>query len=82
MDLVCTDDRAQLEAGRRSGPLSRLPPEHAALAELITGRKPGRTTEKQRTFACNLGLALADVVAASLVYRRAREAGLGTRLPL
>jgi ornithine cyclodeaminase/alanine dehydrogenase-like protein (mu-crystallin family) len=82
MDLVCTDDRAQLEAGRRSGPLSRLPPEHADLAELITGRKPGRTTEKQRTFACNLGLALADVVAASLVYRRAREAGLGTRLPL
>ena len=82
LDLVCTDDRAQREAARRSGPVSRIPPVHADLAELATGRKPGRTTEEQRTLACNLGLALADVVAAVLVYRRAREAGLGTRLPL
>lgn len=82
VDLVCTDDRAQLEATRRSGPVARLPAVHADLAELITGRKPGRTAEAQRTLTCNLGLALADVVAAELVYRRAREAGLGTRLPL
>ena len=82
VDLVSTDDRAQLEAARRSGPVSRLPAVHADLAELITGRKPGRTAEGQRTLACNLGLALADVVAAELVYRRAREAGLGTGLPL
>jgi alanine dehydrogenase len=82
VDLVCTDDRTQLEAARRSGPVGRLPPVHADLAELVTGRKPGRTAEAQRTLACNLGLALADVVAAVLVYRRAREAGLGTRLPL
>ena len=82
VDLVTTDDRAQLEAARRSGPVARLPPVHADLAELVTGRRPGRTAESQRTLACNLGLALADVVAAELVYRRAREAGLGTRLPL
>jgi ornithine cyclodeaminase/alanine dehydrogenase-like protein (mu-crystallin family) len=82
VDLVSTDDRAQLEAARRSGPLARLPPVHADLAELVTGRRPGRTAEDQRTLACNLGLALADVVAAELVYRRAREAGLGTHLPL
>lgn len=82
VDLVCTDDRAQLEAARRSGPVARLPAVHADLAELITGRKPGRTAEAQRTLTCNLGLAIADVVAAELVYRRAREAGLGTHLPL
>ena len=82
VDLVCTDDRAQLEAARRSGPVGRLPPVHADLAELVTGRKPGRTAEGQRMLACNLGLALADVVAAVLVYRRAQQAGLGTRLPL
>src|SRR5262249_24917412 len=74
MDLVSTDDRAQLEAARRSGPVGRLPPVHADLAELVTGRRTGRTTDDQRTFACNLGLALADVVAAVLVYRRAKEA--------
>jgi ornithine cyclodeaminase/alanine dehydrogenase len=82
LDLVCTDDRAQLEAARQSGPVARLPPVHADLAELVTGRKLARTAEAQRTLACNLGLALADVVAAVLVYRRAQEAGLGTRLPL
>ena len=62
--------------------MGRLPPVHADLAELVTGRRPGRTAEAQRALACNLGLALADVVAAVLVYRRAQEAGLGTRLPL
>ena len=82
MDLVCTDDRAQLEAARRSGPVARLPAVHADLAELVSGRRRGRSTEGQRTLACNLGLALADVVAAVLVFRRAQEAGLGTRLPL
>jgi ornithine cyclodeaminase/alanine dehydrogenase-like protein (mu-crystallin family) len=55
---------------------------HADLSELVTGKKTGRTMEGQRTLACNLGLALADVAAAVLVYRRAREAGLGTDLPL
>jgi ornithine cyclodeaminase/alanine dehydrogenase-like protein (mu-crystallin family) len=55
---------------------------HADLAELVTGRKVGRTSDAQRTMACNLGLALADVAAAALVYGRARDAGLGTLLPL
>ena len=82
MDLVCTDDRGQLEAARKTGPLARFPPVHADLAELITGRRVGRSDDAQRTMACNLGFALADAVAAALVYRRARDARLGTLLPL
>ncbi len=82
LDLVCTDDRAQLDAARRSGPVARLPPLDADLAELVTARRVGRSNDAQRTMACNLGLALADVAAASVVVRRAREAGLGTLLPL
>jgi len=82
VELIATDHRAQLEAARGSGPVGRLPPVHADLSELVTGKRSGRTTEAQRTLTCNLGLALADVAAAVLVYRRAREAGLGTRLPL
>ncbi len=82
LDLVSTDDRAQLEAARKTGPLARLPPVHADLAELVTGRRTGRTAEAQRTMACNLGFALADLAAAALVVRRARDAGLGTLLPL
>jgi len=82
VDLIATDHRPQLEAKRASGPLARLPPVHADLSELVTGKRTGRTTEAQRTLTCNLGLALTDVAAAVLVYRRAREAGLGTSLPL
>jgi len=82
LDRVCTDDGPQLQAARKTGPLARLPPLHADLAELVTGRKVGRSTDAQRTMACNLGFALADVAAAALVLRRARTAGLGTLLPL
>jgi ornithine cyclodeaminase len=82
LDLVCTDDRAQLEAARGRAPLGRLPSIHADLAELVTGRKPGRTHAAQRAMACNLGVALADAVAAVELHRRARSAGLGTLLPL
>jgi len=81
LDLLCTDGRAQLDAAREAGPVARLPPVHADLAELMTRIKPGRTADGQRTMACNLGLALADLVAAMLVHRRARAAGLGTLLP-
>ena len=80
--LLCTDDRAQFEATGGRAPLGRLPSIHADLAELVTGRKPGRTHAAQRAMACNLGVALADAVAAVELHRRARSAGLGTLLPL
>jgi ornithine cyclodeaminase/alanine dehydrogenase-like protein (mu-crystallin family) len=82
MDVVCTDDAPQLEAARSSGPLRRLPPVQADLGELLIAKKPGRRIAAERTLACNLGVALADVAAAARVYRRARERDLGTWLPL
>jgi ornithine cyclodeaminase/alanine dehydrogenase-like protein (mu-crystallin family) len=44
--------------------------------------KPGRQSSRERTVACNLGLAIDDLATAPLVYERAVEKGLGTRLPL
>lgn len=82
VDLPCTDDRAQLERLRSSGPLRRLPAVHADLGELLTGRRAGRRSAAERTLACNLGVALADVTAAALIYRRALDRQLGTWLPL
>jgi ornithine cyclodeaminase/alanine dehydrogenase-like protein (mu-crystallin family) len=35
---------------------------------------------RQRTMACNLGLALDDIAVAPLVLERARQAGLGLEL--
>ena len=78
LDLLCTDDTAQLQRFREGGRFRDLPPLHADLAELVAGRKPGRTSPDQRTAACNLGLALGDVALAAQVYRVARERGLGT----
>lgn len=58
------------------------PEVYAELGELVTGRKAGRQTAAEKTFAVNLGLAMDDMAVAPLIYQRAVEKNLGTRLPL
>jgi ornithine cyclodeaminase/alanine dehydrogenase-like protein (mu-crystallin family) len=82
VDKFCTDDVPQLEHYRSIGYFQNIPPVYASLGELVTGRKPGRETPKERTMTCNLGLALDDMATAPLVYRCAIERGLGSWLPL
>ena len=81
-DKFCTDDVPQLDHYREVGYFQDIPPIHADLGELVTGRKPGRETDAERTMTCNLGLALDDMATAPLIYRRALEQGIGTWLPL
>jgi ornithine cyclodeaminase/alanine dehydrogenase-like protein (mu-crystallin family) len=78
----CTDDAPQLEHYRKLGYFQDIPPVHAELAELVTGKKPGRQNPRERTFACNLGIAMDDMATAPLIYARALEQGIGTWLPL
>ena len=78
----CTDDTAQLEHYRKIGYFQNIPPVHADLGELVTGRKPGRQNPRERTIACNLGLALEDIPTAALIYKRALERQVGTWLTL
>jgi ornithine cyclodeaminase/alanine dehydrogenase-like protein (mu-crystallin family) len=82
MDRIATDDHAQFRYVRETGYFQKTPEPYADLGELVTGRKPGRQSEKERTLAMNLGLALDDVAVAPEVVRCAREKGLGTWLPL
>ncbi len=82
VDKFCTDDIAQLEHYRHIGYFQNIPPVHADLGELVTGRKHGRQSPQERTVACNLGLALDDIAVAPLVYARAIEQGIGNWLPL
>jgi ornithine cyclodeaminase/alanine dehydrogenase-like protein (mu-crystallin family) len=82
VDKFCTDDIPQLEYYKTIGYFQDIPPVYAELAELVTGRKPGRETARERTIACNLGLALDDMATAPLVFKLAVEKGLGTRLAL
>lgn len=78
----CTDDVPQLKLYQSMGYFQNIPPIHADLGELVTGSKKGRTTPVERTMTANLGLAIDDMAVAPLIYRRAREKGIGTILPL
>lgn len=82
VDKFCTDDIPQLEYYKTLGYFQDIPEVYADLGELVTGRKPGRERPKERTMACNLGLALDDMATAPLVYQTAVDKGLGTWLPL
>jgi ornithine cyclodeaminase/alanine dehydrogenase len=81
-DKFCTDDVPQLEHYRSVGYFQDIPPIHASLGELVTGKKPGRRSAAERTMTCNLGLALDDMATAPLVYRRAVEKGIGVWLEM
>jgi ornithine cyclodeaminase len=52
------------------------------LGELFAGRVPGRSSPVEITLFESLGMAVEDVAAADLVYRRAAEVGLGRGLVL
>ncbi len=56
-------------------------PDHIAgeIGELVLGRVPGRQNDDQVTVFKSLGMAVEDVSAADLVYRRAVEQGVGSQ---
>jgi ornithine cyclodeaminase/alanine dehydrogenase-like protein (mu-crystallin family) len=82
LDKLATDDHAQFQYYRAAGYFQATPDPYADLGELAVGLKPGRETDRERTMAMNLGLALDDLAVAPEIYRRARERGIGTWLPL
>jgi ornithine cyclodeaminase/alanine dehydrogenase-like protein (mu-crystallin family) len=78
----CTDDIPQLKLYQSMGYFRNIPPIHADLGELVTGKKKGRESAKERTMTANLGLAIDDMAVAPLIFARAKEKGIGTWLPL
>jgi ornithine cyclodeaminase/alanine dehydrogenase-like protein (mu-crystallin family) len=59
-------------------------PDHVRgeLGEVVLGKVAGRSSDADITIFKSLGMAVEDVVAADLVYRRAVEKGTGTELTL
>ncbi len=82
VDKLSTDDMAQYKFNRDNGYFEGTPQPYADLGELVSGQKPGRESDEERTMAMNLGLALDDIAVAPEIYRRARETGAGTWLPI
>lgn len=64
------------------GYFQNCPTLHAELGEIVVGKKKGRENAKERNFAANLGLALDDMAVAPIIYKKAKELGIGTVLPL
>ncbi len=55
---------------------------HAELADVVAGRRPGRTREDEITIFDSCGTALQDVAAAIVVYAKASLTGRGTEVKL
>ena len=55
---------------------------HAELADVLTGRRPGRTRDDEITIFDSSGTALQDVAAAIAVYDQALARGHGTEVSL
>jgi ornithine cyclodeaminase/alanine dehydrogenase len=81
-DKLATDDIGQMRYYRQEGYFRETPEPYADLGEIVTGKKPGRESEHERIICMNLGLALDDMATAILVYNKAVERGIGTKLPL
>ncbi len=82
VDKIATDDLGQMEYYRSVGYFKETPKAYADLGEIVVGRRRGRQSEKERTMAINLGIALEDMATAPQIYRRALEKKIGTQLPL
>lgn len=81
-DKLATDDKNQMSSYREQGYFKDTPQPYADLGEIAAGKKPGRENTNERTICINLGLALADMATAIVIYKKAREKELGTQLPL
>jgi len=55
---------------------------YASIAELISEAKPAPDDDRKTTVFKSLGMALEDLVAADLAYRKAVEKGIGTQVTL
>lgn len=53
---------------------------YAELGEILIGKKPGRTNEKEITLFKSNGLAIQDAAAAKIVYEKARSLNVGMEI--
>ncbi len=61
-----------------------ITPDHVRgeIGDVLAGARPGRTRDDEITLYKSVGIAAQDVAAASLVYRRALEQGVGTEVEI
>ena len=83
IDMLVADNDAGLRAAAtQRRPDLRLPDELASLSDIVLGNGPGRRSDRDRIMAIPTGLGSVDMPLAWSIYRRAREAGIGTEIDL
>ena len=88
MDKVVVDDWGQAHAGplgalRAHVDSGRLTAErlHAELGQIVCGDRPGRERDDERILLWHRGLSTTDIALGRAMLDRARDMGIGTRLP-
>jgi alanine dehydrogenase len=86
-DVIAADSREQSKS--EAGDLIHVFGENQArwngvheLADIVTGKIPGRSNAEQITLFKSNGIAIEDIVVAGRVYELARERGIGRGIPL
>lgn len=59
-----------------------MPDIYSTIGDVLSGKKRGRETDRERIVAIPIGMALCDVALAHEIYRTAREKDIGRRLHL
>jgi ornithine cyclodeaminase/alanine dehydrogenase len=77
-----TDDVEQFMGYSRSGSFVGIHEPIGNLGELVVGTKPARQSLDEITMTMNIGLAIEDLAVGVIIYRRAKDRGLGRLLPL
>jgi alanine dehydrogenase len=86
-DVVAADliEQSKIESGDLIQVFRTDPSRWASvreLADIVTGKVPGRTNGNQITLFKSNGIAIEDVVVGGRVYEIARERGMGRELPM
>ncbi|MGH9723871.1 MAG: hypothetical protein ACRD41_02275, partial [Candidatus Acidiferrales bacterium] len=86
-DVIAVDSREQSrqESGDLIQSLDGDPARWDAvleLADIVSGRVPGRTNAQQITLFKSNGIATEDIAVAARVYEIARERGIGREIPM
>jgi len=81
-DIIALDSREQTLLQQSPEIMPVVAQERVTeLAQIVAGRRPGRTNDREITLFHSSGVGLVDAAAAAKVYQRAEERGLGLELP-
>ena len=78
---ACHRDAGDFLLNLAKGELTEMPP-MTEVGEVLTGRHPGRTDDKQITMFESVGISVEDIAAAKMIYQYAKENQIGTWLEI